>query len=234
MMLQRLESTEQQLVTMMRLDNDSPSSTATTARQEISNAPSVQQPSGYGSQSEIVQALVEAKVALAQKEFEVMELCGQLRAREAHIQALSEHLAAVKLRAEHDALSPAASLSTKGSGDQQFKNFYNSSHGDNVGSGDAHLHGGGLGGKANSKSPVMLITEPIKAAAEKMSKSIKGAASSAHKAEHNGSNGERGLGFGDARLLQGGVHEETKIPRSNSPVVHIVANASTKQHVVTF
>jgi len=48
----------------------------------------------------IVQALVDAKISVAQKEFEVMDLQGKVRARDAHIEALTDHLTAIRAAAE--------------------------------------------------------------------------------------------------------------------------------------
>lgn len=45
---------------------------------------------------DIILQLAETKVALAEKEFEVMEMQGKLKGRDAHIQALLLHLDAVK------------------------------------------------------------------------------------------------------------------------------------------
>jgi len=44
----------------------------------------------------LIEQLAETKVALAEKEFEVMEMQGKLKGRDAHVQALLMHLEAVK------------------------------------------------------------------------------------------------------------------------------------------
>ena len=54
----------------------------------------------YGDGEAVLHALVDAKVSLAEKEFEIMELQGQIRAKEAHIDALTQHLEAARLQAE--------------------------------------------------------------------------------------------------------------------------------------
>ncbi len=84
-LLARLAATEAQLVAAMRLDLEG-----------------AEDPQGGGGEA-LVRALVDAKVALAEREFECMELAGKLRAREAAAAALEAHLAAAQAAAADSA-----------------------------------------------------------------------------------------------------------------------------------
>jgi len=160
MLLQRLETTEMQLMMAMRMDLQvSPSTSKTSnknsenenaggvvdehgakegaAEEEISSdgkkdltdttatkkqqaeslttstaAAATPNRAPYGDSEAVVLALVDAKVSLATKEFEIMELQGQLRAKEVYVEALSEHLAAVRAAAEDKALALTSPSST--------------------------------------------------------------------------------------------------------------------------
>ena len=117
MLLQRLEDTERQFMMAMRLEPESPTSTGSvdsTGRAGVvvpsasKPPPTTQAPASgmvtpnrpYADADAMVHALVEAKVSLAEKEFEIMELQGKLRARDAHVDALSVHLNAVRTSIE--------------------------------------------------------------------------------------------------------------------------------------
>lgn len=89
-LLRRLETAEQQLMTMMKQDLAMTIQDTRTGQVSTANMDAV------------VHALAETKVALAEKEFESMELQGKLRAREAHIEALTLHLNAIHQKAELD------------------------------------------------------------------------------------------------------------------------------------
>lgn len=89
-LLRRLETTEQQLMTMMKQE-------LAMAIRDTGDA----EASTTGMDS-VIHTLAETKVALAEKEFESMELQGKLRAREAHIEALTLHLDAIRSKAESE------------------------------------------------------------------------------------------------------------------------------------
>ena len=91
-------------------DGDTPSAAAAAARSGMALG------AGLDAES-VVHALVDAKVALAEREFEVMDLQGRVRAREAHIEALSEHLSAIRAAAvaERNALASPVSVSLRSS-----------------------------------------------------------------------------------------------------------------------
>jgi len=162
MLLQRLETTEMQLMMAMRMDlQGSPSTSKTSNRNTENESAEVLVDEGgakdgaveeeissvgkedltatvttkkkgtdslttntapaptptrapYGDSEAVVLALVDAKVCLATKEFEIMELQGQLRAKEVYAEALSQHLAAVRAAAEDKALALASPASTTG------------------------------------------------------------------------------------------------------------------------
>lgn len=86
-LMRRLETTEQQLMAMMKQE------LATTIRDTDAS---------MAGMDSVIHTLAETKVALAEKEFESMELQGKLRAREAHIEALTLHLDAIRSKAELD------------------------------------------------------------------------------------------------------------------------------------
>lgn len=95
-LLQRLEATELQMMTMMRSDYNN------EAKQSFSQDSQRRNDDSHGeglvsaglADDTLVASLVEAKVALAEKEFETMELVGKLRSKEAYIEALATRLAA--------------------------------------------------------------------------------------------------------------------------------------------
>ena len=122
--MQRLETAERQLMMLMRFDasTDSPKSvssmgsaggTKKNRRDSINTAEK-----GGGDRDgddAAMEALVCAKVSLAEKEFEIMELQGQLRAKDVHVAALSAHLDAVRSVAETRAVvlsTPASAAAT--------------------------------------------------------------------------------------------------------------------------
>jgi hypothetical protein len=95
MLLQRLETAERQLMGLVRLDVDDlgrglADSTDDARGEDCSHASSKSDPDG------IVDALVDAKLRLAEQEFQIMELQGKLRARDAHIETLTEQLQATR------------------------------------------------------------------------------------------------------------------------------------------
>lgn len=97
-LMRRLETAEQQLMTMMKQDL---SATLQQSGQE-----------GIAANTEaLIHTLAETKVALAEKEFEAMDLQGKLRAREAHIEALTMHLDAIRQKAESDSIQAMNRLS---------------------------------------------------------------------------------------------------------------------------
>jgi hypothetical protein len=155
MLLQRLETTEMQLMMAMRMDLQGSPSTSknsgdsaakveekeTVEQEEISSVEEAAAAAGassstitttskkkqkdvsvsttplqavapYGDSEAVVLALVDAKVSLATKEFEIMELQGQLRAKEVYCESLTEHLAAVRLQAEERAIALASPSTT--------------------------------------------------------------------------------------------------------------------------
>ena len=63
----------------------------------------------------VIQQLALTKVSLAEKEFEVMEMSGQLKAKDAHIQALLVHLDAIKESSLLTARSSSAEVRREGS-----------------------------------------------------------------------------------------------------------------------
>lgn len=114
--MKRLETTELQLMGINRGDTDATSeqtnhtddtdSEPSTSKKKESERPcsddcsASQDRSQCESESSVLAALVEAKLHLAEREFEVMALQGQLRARETHIEMLTDHLAAIRKQAE--------------------------------------------------------------------------------------------------------------------------------------
>eukprot|EP00889_Picochlorum_renovo_P008039 jgi/Picre1/35069/NNA_002534.t1 len=97
-LMRRLETAEQQLMTMMKQDLSA----------------TLQQSGQVGvtaNTEALIHTLAETKVALAEKEFEAMELQGKLRAREAHIEALTMHLDAIRQKAESDSIQAMNRLS---------------------------------------------------------------------------------------------------------------------------
>ncbi|KAI8110782.1 hypothetical protein M9434_004356 [Picochlorum sp. BPE23] len=97
-LMRRLETAEQQLMTMMKQDLSA----------------TLQQSGQVGvtaNTEALIHTLAETKVALAEKEFEAMELQGKLRAREAHIEALTMHLDAIREKAESDSIQAMNRLS---------------------------------------------------------------------------------------------------------------------------
>lgn len=97
-LMRRLETAEQQLMTMMKQDLSA----------------TLQQSGQVGMTANteaLIHTLAETKVALAEKEFEAMELQGKLRAREAHIEALTMHLDAIRQKAESDSIQAMNRLS---------------------------------------------------------------------------------------------------------------------------
>lgn len=116
MLLQRLEDTERQFMMAMRLEPESPTSNGSVdstdragvvvASTTTKAAPATQPvggavtPKPYADTEAVIHALVEAKVSLAEKEFEIMELQGKLRAQESHVDALTDHLTAVRQSVE--------------------------------------------------------------------------------------------------------------------------------------
>jgi len=94
--LKRLEGTELQLMTMMRSDYNNEAKQSTNQDSQIQNDHDHAHGLASGlTDDALLAALVEAKVALAEKEFEAMELVGKLRSKESYIEALSTRLAAV-------------------------------------------------------------------------------------------------------------------------------------------
>ncbi len=94
-LLARIAATEAQLVAAMRLDL------------EGGEEGGGEGADGGGGGAALVRALVDAKVALAEREFECMELAGKLRAREAAAAALEAHLAAAQAAAADGARARA-------------------------------------------------------------------------------------------------------------------------------
>lgn len=127
MLLQRLEDTERQFMMAMRLEPESPTSSGSvdsTGRAGVVVAPNTTKaspapqpvggavtPKPYADTEAVIHALVEAKVSLAEKEFEIMELQGKLRAKDAHVDALTDHLTAVRQSVEQKSIT----LETPGS-----------------------------------------------------------------------------------------------------------------------
>lgn len=103
--MKRLESTEQQLMAMMKQDFQMGAD-----RNSAGGSPSEGAPDVHAS---LIHALAETKVALAEKEFEAMELHGQLKAKEAHIEALTLHLAAIRESASKHSTECSAVISPK-------------------------------------------------------------------------------------------------------------------------
>ena len=97
-LLRRLETTEQQLMTMMKQE------LAMTIRDSVDGS--------MNGMDSVIHTLAETKVALAEKEFESMELQGKLRAREAHIEALTLHLDAIRSKAELDSAQNSFDISS--------------------------------------------------------------------------------------------------------------------------
>ncbi len=83
-LLRRLETAEQQLMTMMKQE------LAMTIQETDKSSAML-----LGVDA-VIQQLASTKVSLAEKEFDLMEMSGQLKAKDAHIQALLVHLDAVK------------------------------------------------------------------------------------------------------------------------------------------
>jgi len=83
-LMKRLETAEQQLMTMMKQE------LAMTIQETDKSSATL-----LGIDA-LIEQLAETKVALAEKEFEVMEMQGKLKGRDAHVQALLMHLEAVK------------------------------------------------------------------------------------------------------------------------------------------
>jgi hypothetical protein len=98
-LMRRLESAEQQLMLMMKQELSS------TIHQEGDTA-------ALAGMDSLIQMLAETKVALAEKEFEAMELQGKLRAREAHIESLTVHLDAIREKAELDSMNHSQEIHT--------------------------------------------------------------------------------------------------------------------------
>jgi len=97
-LLRRLETTDQQLMTMMKQE------LAMTIRDNVEGS--------MNGMDSVIHTLAETKVALAEKEFESMELQGKLRAREAHIEALTLHLDAIRSKAELDSAQNSFDISS--------------------------------------------------------------------------------------------------------------------------
>lgn len=87
-LLERLKTAEQQMMIMMKQDMNLSCSDEKSADEG--------KPDSF---SMVINMLAKAKVELAEKEFEAMELQGKLRAREAQIEALMMHLGAAKQEA---------------------------------------------------------------------------------------------------------------------------------------
>ena len=98
-LMRRLESAEQQLMLMMKQELSS------TIHQEGDTE-------ALAGMDSLIQTLAETKVALAEKEFEAMELQGKLRAREAHIESLRVHLDAIREKAELDSMNHSQEIHT--------------------------------------------------------------------------------------------------------------------------
>lgn len=109
MLLQRLESTEMQLMMLVpKLDATGKAIIPTTPRlgvnvtsltyggpTDLASPQFTKSPSHQSLQVEdAVSALIEAKLALAEKEYEIMNLLGQLRAKDSRIKTLTEQLEA--------------------------------------------------------------------------------------------------------------------------------------------
>jgi len=103
--MQRLTTTERQMMAIMRLDADSPSSMSGGMLGEAKGDTG----DSAGGGTSMLHALVEAKLALAEKEFEVMELQGKCRAKEVHIEALTDHLSAIRASMEAERRTISAS-----------------------------------------------------------------------------------------------------------------------------
>ena len=102
-LMRRLETAEQQLMTMMKQElamtiQETDKSSATLLGMDV-----------------VIQQLALTKVSLAEKEFEVMEMSGQLKAKDAHIQALLVHLDAIKESSLLTARSSSAEVRREGS-----------------------------------------------------------------------------------------------------------------------
>ena len=100
-LLRRLETAEQQLMTMMKQE------LAMTIQETDKSSATL-----LGMDT-VIQQLASTKVALAEKEFEMMELNGKLKARDAHIQALLMHLDAIKESSLLTARSTSAEVGLK-------------------------------------------------------------------------------------------------------------------------
>jgi hypothetical protein len=99
-LLKRLETAEQQLMTMMKQE------LAMTIQETDKSSATL-----LGMDA-IIQQLADTKVALAEKEFEVMELNGKVKAQDAHIEGLVMHLEAVKDERMREAKIDALGQST--------------------------------------------------------------------------------------------------------------------------
>jgi hypothetical protein len=116
MLLQRLETTEMQLMLLVpKFDTAHGKGALTPAQAEVADfslphkAPASNQ--SLQEEDSTVSALIEAKSTLAEKEYEIMGLLGQLRVKDSHIKALKEYLAAsshsaAKWATEQDGVIP--------------------------------------------------------------------------------------------------------------------------------
>ena len=102
-LLRRLETAEQQLMTMMKQE------LAMTIQETDKSSATL-----LGVDA-VIQQLASTKVSLAEKEFDLMEMSGQLKAKDAHIQALLVHLNAIKESSLLTARSSSAEVRREGS-----------------------------------------------------------------------------------------------------------------------
>lgn len=111
MLLKRLETTELQLMGINKSENEEisdqtssidTSDDGSSADKNANTRLRISDPICQDESESMLAALVEAKLMLAEREFEVMELQGQVRARESHIEMLTEHLAAIREAAEEE------------------------------------------------------------------------------------------------------------------------------------
>ncbi len=108
------ERVEEEEISSGETHSPAAATVATTTKKKHKEVVATPAAAPYGDSEAVVLALVDAKVSLATKEFEIMELQGQLRAKEAHVEALSQHLAAVRVAAEERAVALASTPTTGG------------------------------------------------------------------------------------------------------------------------
>ena len=164
-LLRRLETAEQQLMTMMKQE------LAMTIQETDKSSATL-----LGVDA-VIQQLASTKVSLAEKEFDLMEMSGQLKAKDAHIQALLVHLDAIKESSLLTARSSSAEARREESApaDTEKPNGHEETSGDlpsgaNDGVDDETEYSGQVGdgsgdvpAKVGAESPVSCVREELEA-----------------------------------------------------------------------